>query len=369
MLSKYLFKKLSFTTKRCATYLSPSDPEQDIKTPYAQRPGTGGIRHVTAIPGQGIGPELTDCVQRVFAAVHAPITWDLIPNFDINDPDCKAKLRKNECILLGMLSEDTKERYMESTKLYKYLDLYANLIHTRTIPNISTRHKNVDIVILRENTEGEYSGIEHEVYPGVIESVKIITKAASLRLAEYAFEFAYLSGRSKVTAVHKANIMKLCDGTFLEATREIAKRYPFIKYEEVIIDNCCMQMVKNPWQFDVMVMPNLYGSIVSNTAAGICGGPGTTPGAAIGRNYVIFEQGTRHTGSDIVGKHWANPTALILSSVIMLKHMGLPKFASDIERALNKVYKEGKVRTRDIGGSSSSDEFTTEIIKKLDEQN
>jgi len=268
--------------------------------------------------------------------------------------------------VIGVLSEDKDSNYMENTKLIRTLDLYANLIYTRSIPHTKTRHKNVDIVIIRENTEGEYSGIEHEVYPGVIESVKIITKHASQRLAEYGFEFAYLSGRKKVTAVHKANIMKLCDGMFLEATRETAKKYPFIKYDEIIIDNCCMQMVKNPWQFDVMVMPNFYGSIVANTAAGITGGPGLTPGAAIGQKYIVFEQGTRHTGYDIVGKHWANPTALVLSSIIMLKHMGLPKFASEIERALNKVYREGKVRTRDTGGSASSDDFTNEIIKNLD---
>jgi len=258
-----------------------------------------------------------------------------------------------------------KDKYKDTAKIYRELNLFANVTYAKSLPNVNLRHKEVDIVVIRENTEGEFSGVEHEVYPGVVESLKIITKTASDRIANYAFEFAYVSGRKKVTAVHKANIMKLCDGLFLESCREASKKYPFIEYDEIIIDNCCMQIVKNPWKFDVMVMPNLYGSIVSNTVAGIVGGPGMTCGANIGEKNTIFEQGTRHSGADIAGKNAANPTALILSSIMMLKHLGLPKFATNIEKALNKTYKEGKVRTADVGGTNSTSEFTKGIIQNL----
>lgn len=314
MLSKNIFKQarlFGFNSAPLSRFgtSQPTTPVYDetIKTPIAQRPGIGSPRKVTLVPGVGIGPEVTRAVQRIFEAAHCPILWDVIENFSISDSACKQKLKQNESILLGPLPTRKGEKYIDNSDIYKDLGLYANLTYARTLPGVETRHKNVDIVVLRENTEGEYSGVEHEVYPGVIESIKVITKEASRRLAEYAFEFAYLSARKKITVVHKANIMKLCDGMFLEATREVSQRYPFIQYEEMIIDNCCMQIVKNPWQFDVMVMPNLYGSIISNAAAGIVGGPGMTCGANIGQDQVIFEQATRHTGSDITGKNLANP--------------------------------------------------------------
>jgi len=198
-----------------------------------------------------------------------------------------------------------------------------------------------------------------------MESLKIVTKTASLRIANYAFEFAHLSSRKKVTAVHKANIMKLADGLFLEACREVAAKYPFIKYEEIIVDNCCMQMVRNPSQFDVMVLPNLYGSIVSNISAGITGGVGMTPGAAIGHRHVLFTQGLRHSGMDIAGKNEANPSAILFGSIMMLRHLGLPNFADRIANAVNKTLEEGKVRTKDIGGTATTDEYTYEVIKNL----
>mmetsp|Transcript_74219 Transcript_74219/g.86109 ORF Transcript_74219/g.86109 Transcript_74219/m.86109 type:complete len:375 (+) Transcript_74219:69-1193(+) len=337
-----------------------------ITTPFAQRPGTGDKRHVTLIPGVGVGPETTASVKKIFEAAFCPIAWDTIEDFDFNKEESKKALKKNDYILLGVVPQAPNSIYVENTKIYKYLDVFCYMTHARELPNTNTRHKGVDIVILRENTEGEYSGVEHEVYPGVMESIKVVTRANSLRIAEYAFEFAFLSGRKKVTAVHKSNIMKKCDGLFLECTREVAKKYPQIQYNELIIDNTCMQMVKNPWQFDVMVMPNLYGSIVAHIAAGITGGPGITPGVNIGQKYNIFEQGTRHTGLDIAGKNLANPTALILSSIIMLKHMGLPFFASNIEHALNLVYKEGETRTRDLKGTTTTTQFTNEIVKKLE---
>jgi len=339
-----------------------------IHVPIAINPGVGSNRHVTCIPGTGIGPEITDSVKKILSAAHCPIIFDDINDFkmdSIHDPSFQNTVRKNEVIMLGMLQDRDGDKYVDHFKVYQELGCFADLFYAKTLPGVNTRHKNVDIVVIRENTEGEFSGVEHEVYPGVVESIKIITREASRKIAEYTFEFAYLSGRKKVTAVHKANIMKLCDGLFLEECRKVAEQYPFIKYEEIIIDNCCMQIVKNPWQFDVMVMPNLYGSIVGHAVAGICGGAGVACGANIGENHVIFEQGTRIAGKDIEGKSIANPTAMILSSIMMLKHMDLPKFAFDIERALEKTYQDGKVKTMDLGGSSSLEQFTEEVIANL----
>ena len=248
---------------------------------------------------------------------------------------------------------------------YKYLDLYARVVHLYNLPNVQTRHKDIDIVVIRENLEGEYSGVEHEVVPGVFESLKIITKERSTRLAEYAFEHALLTGRKKVTAVHKANIMKLADGIFLEATREVSAKFPSIQYDEIIIDNCAMQMVSRPQQFDVMVMPNLYGSIVSSIGAGLIGGAGISAGASIGDNYLLFDQACRNSGIDIAGKNLANPTALLLSSVNMLKSMYFPRFADLIHDSLINVYEEGKYLTKDVGGNSSTRDFTNRVCEEI----
>lgn len=339
-----------------------------ITAPVAQKPGSGQTQNVTVIPGTGVGPEITGAVMRILDSAFVPIKWDVVNDFTLDQLEksgCSSHLKKNDILLLGTLPEKSKERYSDPYRLYKELDTFANLTYIRTLPNVKQRHNNFDIAVIRENTEGEYSGVEHEVYPGVVESIKIITKKASDRIANYAFEFAYVSRRKKVTAVHKANIMKLCDGLFLQSCKEAAKKYPNIEYEEIIIDNCCMQLIKNPSRFDVMVMPNLYGSIVSNTLAGLCGGPGVTSGANIGDKYAIFEQGTRHTGLEVNGKIVGNPTGLLLSAVMMLKHLGLAKFAVDIERALERTYLDGKVRTRDLGGDASVDQFADEIIRNL----
>lgn len=223
----------------------------------------------------------------------------------------------------------------------------------------------LDLIVIRENIEGEYSGLEHEVYPGVIESIKVITRSGSLRIAEYAFEVAFLNNRKRVTAVHKANIMKKVDGEFLKAVREVAAKYPSIEYREMIVDNASMQMASNPNQFDVLVLPNLYGSIIANIASFLVGGPGITPGVNIGEDFALFETGTRHQAKDIRGKGIANPTAMILSSAMMLRHINLPHFAERIQNAVLKTLSEGKVRTQDIGGDSTTFEFTKEIIKNI----
>ncbi|CAD8079190.1 unnamed protein product [Paramecium primaurelia] len=331
---------------------------------YLQRPGEGQLKNVTVLPGDGIGPEITRSVMQVFDALHVPVKFDVLDNFNFDNDEQRNLLKKNECILLGVMTEKN-QKYTDNYRFYKYLDLYANITFAFSVEGIKQRHNNTDIVVIRENTEGEYSGVEHEVYPGVVESIKVTTKQASLRIAEYAFEFAHLSGRKKVTAVHKANIMKLVDGLFLSAHREVAQKYPFIKYEEMIIDNCCMQLVKNPTQFDVMVMPNLYGSIVQNVVAGITGGVGMAAGASIGKDHALFSQGCRHTGRDIAGKNIVNPSALLVSSSLLLRHLGLPNFADQICSAVQETIQERKLKTKDIGGKASTEQFTKEVIKCL----
>jgi isocitrate dehydrogenase (NAD+) len=253
-------------------------------------------------------------------------------------------------------------------QLRKELDLYASLVNCANVPGLPTRHRNVDIVVIRENTEGEYSGLEHEVVPGVVESLKVITKFCSERIAKYAFEYAYLNNRKKVTAVHKANIMKLADGLFLESCREIAAKYPSIEYNEIIVDNCCMQLVSKPEQFDVMVTPNLYGNLVANTAAGLVGGTGVMPGGNVGQDHAIFEQGASagNVGNDnLVEQQRANPVALLLSSAMMLRHLQFPSFADRLETAVKRVVEEGRYRTKDLGGDSTTQEVTDAVIANL----
>ena len=252
-------------------------------------------------------------------------------------------------------------------KLRKMLDVYANMVHAFSIPGIKKRHENLDVIVIRENLEGEYSMLEHEVYPGVIESIKVITHAGSRRIAEYAFEVAFLNNRKRVTAVHKANIMKMVDGEFLNAVREVAAKYPSIVYKEMIVDNASMQMASNPWQFDVMVLPNLYGSIIANIISSLVAGPGITPGVNIGPDFALFEPGTRHIARDIGGKVIANPTAMILSSAMMLRHINLPHFAERIQEGIFRTIREGKVLTQDMGGKATTFQYTKEVIKNISE--
>jgi isocitrate dehydrogenase (NAD+) len=248
--------------------------------------------------------------------------------------------------------------------LRKGLDLYAALRPVRSVPNVKTRYENVDLVVVRENTESLYTGLEHIVVPGVVESLKIITERASTRIARYAFDYATTRGRKKITAVHKANIMKLSDGLFLDCCRRVAREYPEIAYEEVIVDNMCMQLVRNPERFDVLLMENLYGDIISDLCAGLVGGLGVVPGANIGERIAVFEA-VHGTAPDIAGKGQANPTALMMSAVLMLEWLGLPDAAKRLDRALTRVYAEGKVRTGDLGGKASTGEFTDAVIAGL----
>lgn len=250
-------------------------------------------------------------------------------------------------------------------KMRRELDLYANVVLIKSLPGFHARHNNLDFVIIREQTEGEYSALEHESVKGVIESLKIVTKAKSERIAKFAFDYATRHGRKKVTAVHKANIMKLGDGLFLKCCEEVSKFYPKIKFETMIIDNCCMQLVSKPHQFDVMVMPNLYGNIVDNLAAGLVGGAGVVPGESYSDNVAIFEQGARHAFAEAGGKGIANPTAVLLTGCNMLRHIHLDFHAKTVEDAVLKVIKTGKVRTKDMGGYASTMDFTHAVINSL----
>lgn len=256
-------------------------------------------------------------------------------------------------------------KYNDNHKFYKHLDLFANINLCYSFPSVANRHNNVDIAVIRENIEGEFSGIEHEVYPGVMESLKVTTRKNSERLLKYAFEFAHLSGRKKVTIVHKANIMKLVDGLFLECARATSEKFPFIKYQEIIVDNCAMQLVKDPSQFDVLVCPNLYGTIVSHIAAGITGRVGMTPGLCIGNSYALFSQGLPFTGLSIAGKNLANPTAILISSVMMLRYLGLPRFADQISMAIKDVIEKKEAHTKDIRGHHTTSDFTRAVINRL----
>ncbi|XP_065025560.1 isocitrate dehydrogenase [NAD] regulatory subunit 1, mitochondrial-like isoform X2 [Musa acuminata AAA Group] len=335
-----------------AVIVSPRSPRGRAEgrrfVTYMPRPGDGSPRPVTLIPGDGIGPLVTGAVQQVMEAMHAPVyfeTYEVHGDMTTVPAEVIESIRRNKVCLKGGLRTPVGGGVSSlNMQLRRELDLYASLVHCFNLQGLPTRHENVDIVVIRENTEGEYSGLEHEVVPGVVESLKVITKFCSERIAKYAFEYAYLNNRKTVTAVHKANIMKLADGLFLESCREVAKKYPGIKYNEIIVDNCCMQLVSKPEQFDVMVTPNLYGNLVANTAAGIAGGTGVMPGGNVGQDHAVFEQGASagNVGNEkIVEQKKANPVALLLSSAMMLRHLQFPSFADRLETAVKRVIAEG----------------------------
>ncbi|VVA97041.1 unnamed protein product [Arabis nemorensis] len=247
--------------------------------------------------------------------------------------------------------------------LRKEVNFYAKVRPCFSLPGYKTRYDDVNLIIIRENTQGHYSGIEHEVVKGVVQSLKIITREASLRIAEYAFRYAKTQGRKKVSAVHKANIMQKTDGLFLECCEEVAMKYPEIIYEEVVIENCCMMLVKNPSVFDVLVMPNLYGDIISNLCAGLVGGIGLAPSCNIGEDGIALAEVVHDSAPDIAGKNLANPTAMLLSGVMLLRHLELNEKAEQIQNAIIKTIAEGKHRTSDLGGTSTTTEFTDAILE------
>ncbi|KAH9548746.1 hypothetical protein CY35_11G104100 [Sphagnum magellanicum] len=328
----------------------------------------------TLFPGDGIGPEIATSVKEVFKAADVPIEWEEHYIDTKVDPrtgsfltwESMESVRRNGIGLKGPMTTPIGKGHKSlNLTLRKELGLYANVRPCLSIPGYRTRYDGVDLVTIRENTEGEYSGLEHQVVSGVVESLKIITRQASKRVAEYAFHYAQQHGRKRVSAIHKANIMKKTDGLFLQCCREVAELYPDIVYEEVIIDNCCMMLVKNPALFDVLVMPNLYGDIISDLCAGLIGGLGLTPSGNIGENGLALMEAVHGTAPDIAGKNMANPTALLLSSVMMLQHLGLNEPAEQIHSSILKTIAEGKWRTGDLGGTATTTEYTKALIDNL----
>ncbi|GAA5803216.1 isocitrate dehydrogenase, NAD-dependent [Helicostylum pulchrum] len=331
---------------------------------------------VTLVPGDGVGQELSESVKAVFKAAEAPIEWeqfDLSGHVSANDGMMKetlASLRRNKVGLKGILYTPVSRLGHASfnVSMRKDLDIYASISLIKNIPGVKGRFNDIDLAIIRENTEGEYSGLEHISFPGVVESLKIVTRYKTERIARFAFDFALKNNRKRVTCVHKANIMKLGDGLFLRTVRDIFdKEYSMsgIILNDMIVDNASMQLVSRPQQFDVLVLPNLYGNILSNVGAGLVGGPGIIAGTSIGREYAVFEPGCRHVGEDIGGKNTANPTAMMLSAAMMLKHLNLNKHANRISTAVYRTIEQGQCKTRDMGGSNSTTEFTKAVISSL----
>jgi isocitrate dehydrogenase (NAD+) len=325
---------------------------------------------ITLIPGDGIGLEVSHAVQQIIGAAGVDIAWEEIParaeierrGQDFMHSGVLESIRKNRVALKGPLATAVAGGPPSiNVGLRKALDLYANLRPVKNLEGVQSRYLGVDIVLVRENTEDLYSGLEHTVVPGVVESLKIITEKASTRVAKFAFEYARKYGRKKIHAIHKANIMKLSDGLFLTSVRKVAENYPDIEYKELIVDNACMQMVINPHQFDMLLLTNLYGDIMSDLAAGLVGGLGVVPSGNMGETVAIFEA-VHGTAPDIAGKGIANPTALLMSAILMLQHLGETEAAARIEDALHLVYREGKVLTRDLGGTASTSEFTAAVI-------
>jgi isocitrate dehydrogenase (NAD+) len=328
---------------------------------------------ITLIPGDGIGPEVTDAVVNILDAAGVSITWDphdagvlALERHGKPLPDALIdSIRKNKVALKGPVTTPIGEGFTSvNVGLRKALDLYSNLRPVWNLPGVSSRFQGVDLVIVRENTEDLYAGLEHTIVPGIVESLKIITEHASTRIARFAFGHARRHGRKKVTAIHKANIMKQSDGLFLDSVRAVAREYSDIVYDEKIIDATCMHLVMNPGQFDVMVMPNLYGDIVSDLCAGLVGGLGVVGAANLGTDVGVFEA-VHGSAPDIAGKGIANPTALLLSAVMMLRHIDEGAAAERIMAALSAVLIDGVARTRDLGGTASTTEFATALCRAI----
>jgi isocitrate dehydrogenase (NAD+) len=327
---------------------------------------------VTLIKGDGIGPEVSDAVLTILEAAKAPVRFEEVlvgieaerREGDLLPPRALESIRKNGVALKGPVTTPVGKGFASiNVRLRKTLDLYANLRPVKNLPGIVSRFQDVDLVVVRENTEDLYSGLEHTVVPGVVESLKIITEFASTRIARFAFDYARRHGRKRVTAVHKANIMKLSDGLFLECFRRVALDYPEIAADDRIVDAACMRMVMVPETFDVMLMENLYGDILSDLAAGLVGGLGLVPGANLGPTAAVFEA-VHGSAPDIAGSDRANPTALLLSAILMLRHLDLSELADSVERALLAAFAAG-IRTSDIGGTAGTKEFARAVADRL----
>jgi isocitrate dehydrogenase (NAD+) len=329
-------------------------------------------RTVTLIRGDGIGPEVADAVLAILEAARAPLAFEEIVvgreaekrEGDPLPPAALAAIRKTGVALKGPVGTPIGKGFQSvNVRLRQTFELYANLRPVKNVPSVESRFQGVDLVIVRENTEDLYSGLEHVVVPGVVESLKIITEVASTRIARFAFEYARANGRRRVTAVHKANIMKLSDGLFLDCFRKVAEDYPDIGADDRIVDALCMRLVMQPESFDVLLLENLYGDIVSDLAAGLVGGLGVVPGANLGANAAIFEA-VHGNAPDIAGQDKANPMALLMSAILMLRHLALPELADRIEEALLETLRAG-IKTRDIGGTAGTKEFTRAVAERV----
>ncbi len=328
---------------------------------------------ITLIEGDGIGPEVTAAATRVVSAAGADVEWDRqAAGVDAMEahgkplPDSVLEsIERNGVALKGPVTTPVGRGFRSvNVELRKTLNLYANLRPVETLPSVPSRYETVDLVVVRENTEGLYSGLEHTVVDGVVESLKIVTRKASTRIARFAFEYAVANSRKRVTAVHKANIMKLSDGLFLQCCREVAEEYEAIEFDDRIIDALCMQLVSRPENFDMLVLPNLYGDIVSDLAAGLVGGLGMTPGANLGDELAVFEA-VHGSAPDIAGRNVANPSAVIQSAILMLEHLGMREEAARIRTALRDVLARG-IRTRDLGGSADTTEFADALVRSIE---
>jgi isocitrate dehydrogenase (NAD+) len=332
-------------------------------------------RRITLIPGDGIGPEVTRAVLRVLDAAGFTAEWEqfsagaaaLAEHGTTLPSGLLDSIRRNKTALKGPITTPIGEGFTSvNVGLRKALSLYANLRPVSNLPNVASRYQNVDLVIVRENTEDLYAGLEHVVVPGVVESLKIITEEASTKIARFAFEYARRHKRKRVTAIHKANIMKLSDGLFLECARKVALEFPDVAYDERIVDAACMHLVMHPERLDVLLLPNLYGDIVSDLCAGLVGGLGVVPAANLGDDGVGVFEAVHGTAPDIAGQDKANPTALLLSAVLMLYHLDEDARAERIVRALSTALADGSARTPDLGGSATTTQFTDAVVKALE---
>lgn len=332
------------------------------------------MRTITLLPGDGIGPEVTAATVRVLEAAGGRFEWEshaagseaLARYGDPLPQEVLDSIVRNRVALKGPITTPVGKGFQSvNVRLRRALDLYANLRPARSLPGVKTRFDGVDLVVVRENTEGLYSGIEHTVVPGVVESLKVITEKASTRVSRFAFEYARAHGRKRITVVHKANIMKLSDGLFLDCARKVASEYPEIQVDDRIIDNLCMQLVTRPEQFDMLLLENLYGDIVSDLCAGLVGGLGVVPGANHGEIGAVFEA-VHGSAPDIAGRNIANPLALIQSGVLMLRYLEQTEAADRIDRALLRVLAVPARRTRDLGGEATTTEFTESVVHALD---
>lgn len=330
------------------------------------------MTRITLIKGDGIGPEITDAVVKIIEAAGVKIDWDMqtagadvIEKEGVPLPERVIEsVKKNKIALKSPVTTPIGKGFRSvNVQLRKELDLYANLRPCYNLPGVKTRYDNVDVVVVRENTEDLYAGIERQVDENTAESIKIITRSASIRIAEFAFDYAVKNNRKEVCVVTKANICKLSDGLFLECAREVSKKYPQIQFREILVDNCCMQLVQNPNQFDVLLLPNLYGDIVSDLCAGLIGGLGIAQGANIGKDYAVFEP-VHGSAPDIAGQDKANPTAMLMSAIEMLNFIGETDAAARIKTALFETLKAG-IKTADLKGDASCSEFTSAIIARL----